>query len=798
MRGSTRLSLTWAGTPVGSIELHANGKVQAGSFLELLAIETDDEQEVLLGFWVGKSMDREIDLSRPVVVTAKTGRLDREVRHVDVRVVADGPLAYGALRLSGPIGESRVRLHRLQGHFGSVEFLGTRGESFLRLGDASGEVYLRSGGRFSGRIVEGHLAFRGPSGKFGFIGPDEFLFRWHEQTRKPQAESESESSWSDAIAALNLFVLKPEAESIGLRIGPFLVPMDTLHLARHVGPTARRPMPAPAARYGSPPLPPKRWHGEPDEAPKPAARYGSPPLPPKRWHGEPDEAPKVPVMLGASAPKRVRPGDEFSARFAAYHPGIARIARRALKQGRSSIHTDLAEAAWRIGARVLVRLTGEHLSIIPASQEFVWDGRLCIVDFDVRVHNVSPTIVTKTRLRFEVFLPDIPELAEVAVARPRLDLKIDGRKGWLERLFSPRLAVVAEAAFQRGYASYHHADRHAVLTRLDAIQQHAGLTFFYDCFSMDPREERKPILEAEIVKSDLFFLFWSPSAARSSEVDWEWKTALDRKGGDAVEAQRLPGPAQPPLPVELQALPRPAVNQNLAALVASDAPPALMSKSSSGSPISAQPAEVPVVSKSRILFLAANPAPTKQLALGEEARDIEMKIRASAHRDAFEIKHRLAVRTDDLLQALNEDRPVVVHFSGHGSGTAGIILHDEGGGHRLVNGSALKRLFGAIRDNIQVVVLNACFSLEQAKAIVEVIDCVVGMKDSIGDEAARRFSAGFYRALGFGRSVRNAFDQGLAAIDLDGLGDEDVPVLMVREGVDANLIVLVEGVSDPT
>jgi hypothetical protein len=37
-----------------------------------------------------------------------------------------------------------------------------------------------------------------------------------------------------------------------------------------------------------------------------------------------------------------------------------------------------------------------------------------------------------------------------------------------------------------------------VLTRLDAIQQHAGLVFFYDCFSVDPRVEHKPMLEAEI------------------------------------------------------------------------------------------------------------------------------------------------------------------------------------------------------------------------------------------------------------------------------------------------------------
>ena len=44
-----------------------------------------------------------------------------------------------------------------------------------------------------------------------------------------------------------------------------------------------------------------------------------------------------------------------------------------------------------------------------------------------------------------------------------------------------------------------------------------------------------------------------------------------------------------------------------------------------------------------------------------------------------------------------------------------------------------------------MVVLNACHSHEQAKAIVQEIDFVVGMADSIGDEAARVFAAAFYR-----------------------------------------------------
>lgn len=200
---------------------------------------------------------------------------------------------------------------------------------------------------------------------------------------------------------------------------------------------------------------------------------------------------------------------------------------------------------------------------------------------------------------------------------------------------------------------------------------------------------------------------------------------------------------------------------------------------------------IPATMKRTILLLASNPGSSARLALGEEARAIETKLRASQHRDAIQFRTRWAVRPDDLLQALNEDRPTIVHFSGHGSGAGGIVLHDEVTGDRLVPGNALKRLFTVMKDEIRMVVLSACFSIEQAREIVSVIDVVVGMADSVGDSAARAFAAGFYRALAFGRTVQNAFEQGVTAIELEGFNDGDVPELLVRPGVDVTKLVIV-------
>lgn len=199
----------------------------------------------------------------------------------------------------------------------------------------------------------------------------------------------------------------------------------------------------------------------------------------------------------------------------------------------------------------------------------------------------------------------------------------------------------------------------------------------------------------------------------------------------------------------------------------------------------------------RITFLAANPLSSGRLALDEEARSIEEKVRDAKHRDLVTFRTRWAVRPEDLQQALLEDEPVVVHFSGHGGGSIGIILHaQDQGAERLVGEDALVDLFRVLKDEIRVVVLNACYSEVQAQAIVQEIDFVVGMSDSVADDAASVFAAAFYRGLAFGRSVQTAFDLGINELRLVGLGDEDdIPKLLVRSGVDASSTKLVGAAS---
>src|SRR3954468_22855951 len=105
----------------------------------------------------------------------------------------------------------------------------------------------------------------------------------------------------------------------------------------------------------------------------------------------------------------------------------------------------------------------------------------------------------------------------------------------------------------------------------------------------------------------------------------------------------------------------------------------------------------------RVLFLAANPADTNQLALDEEVRAIDAKIRGAEHRDRLELISHWAVRLDDLSGLLMRRRPHVVHFSGHGARAGEILLLGADGSPRPVPPAALTAFFRVLKDDVRVV-----------------------------------------------------------------------------------------------
>lgn len=178
-----------------------------------------------------------------------------------------------------------------------------------------------------------------------------------------------------------------------------------------------------------------------------------------------------------------------------------------------------------------------------------------------------------------------------------------------------------------------------------------------------------------------------------------------------------------------------------------------------------------------ILFLAAEPTDAVRLRLGEEIREIRDNLQKAKFRERFVLEDRHSVRAEDISQALLDINPTYVHFSGHGTKTGMLCVEDKVGKTHPIEAFALASLFENFSGSLKCIILNACYSEGQALEIVKHIDYVIGMNNSVSDEAAIAFSIGFYQGLGANRSVEDAFKLGLAQMQLQGIPEYLIPVL---------------------
>ncbi len=183
----------------------------------------------------------------------------------------------------------------------------------------------------------------------------------------------------------------------------------------------------------------------------------------------------------------------------------------------------------------------------------------------------------------------------------------------------------------------------------------------------------------------------------------------------------------------------------------------------------------------KILILAANPKNSTHLRLDEELREIDAGLTRAKQRDRFELLQKWAVRPRDVQRAILELAPQIVHFSGHGLGEDGLVFEDEGGVAKLVSTEAIAGLFELFADQVECVVLNACWSEVQAKAIAKHIPHVIGMNHAVGDLAAREFAVGFYDALGAGRGIRFAYKYGCNSIRMAGIPEHLTPMIEPKD-----------------
>ena len=181
--------------------------------------------------------------------------------------------------------------------------------------------------------------------------------------------------------------------------------------------------------------------------------------------------------------------------------------------------------------------------------------------------------------------------------------------------------------------------------------------------------------------------------------------------------------------------------------------------------------------KIKILFTSANPRDENFLRLNDEAKQIEFELMKARFRDNFEFIKIKALDINELQDALLNESPQFLHFSGHGN-CDGIALLNESEEAVIIKTKPLADFFKLFSNEIECIFLNSCHSIGQSKEISKHIKKVVCMNNAVPDDVAILFATSFYKSIGAGRDIDFSFNFAKTSIDLYGIDGSEIPILL--------------------
>jgi hypothetical protein len=187
--------------------------------------------------------------------------------------------------------------------------------------------------------------------------------------------------------------------------------------------------------------------------------------------------------------------------------------------------------------------------------------------------------------------------------------------------------------------------------------------------------------------------------------------------------------------------------------------------------------------KIRILVLSTNPWTSTRIVVDDEAKQICERLHEGPYRGRFQLHNHAVLSAGDLQKLLLMYEPHIVHFSGNGSQLRRLLLGSMHGRGHVAGHQGLANLFALYRSHVRLVLLNSCFTTGEAQSISEVVNYSIGAGKAIGGEVRVTFAGAFYRALGFGKSVRTAFASAKAELALTRTPRSRAIELFVRHGV---------------
>lgn len=172
---------------------------------------------------------------------------------------------------------------------------------------------------------------------------------------------------------------------------------------------------------------------------------------------------------------------------------------------------------------------------------------------------------------------------------------------------------------------------------------------------------------------------------------------------------------------------------------------------------------VKIMNRETVLVLNATPDDRGRIRADKEGALLERQLETVKNRDRdLHVVQKHAVRLVDIQKELLNNRPKILHFSGHGDEGVLMFENDDGTTAEL-DGTVLADILGAYGD-LECLVLHACYTESVARACTKHVRVVIGSTDSIDDNTAPKFTCAFYQGLANGRPYENAFAMGKAEV----------------------------------
>jgi len=182
----------------------------------------------------------------------------------------------------------------------------------------------------------------------------------------------------------------------------------------------------------------------------------------------------------------------------------------------------------------------------------------------------------------------------------------------------------------------------------------------------------------------------------------------------------------------------------------------------------------------KILITGAQPVNTVDIELMNELEKMKDIIRSFP---LFKLIPRYGSTPDNFNEDLSYFKPQILHLTAHGN--KGEILFEDDRGKKnprkmdmIADLIKIHNKNQTLNDSLIGLILSSCYSEVGAKKLVNSVNFVIAMSDSILVDSAIQFVEGFYSGIKSGKNIQDSFDSGLAYI-IDK-NEKNIPILLLK------------------